>query len=102
MIELEKFVLNDTALMIASGKLATLGEELDKQCMSISDRAKFIQLQSDQVVLFTFKGKTDLAIVTLETILSSCATLHTLCTSIAALTAEMDALQAIAYRVYAR
>ena len=83
--------------MIARGKLATLGEELDKQCMSVSDRAKFIQLQADQVVRFTFKCKTDIAIVTLETILYSCATLHTLCTSIAALKVEMDALQANAW-----
>ena len=94
---IESDTINDDALMIARGKLATLGEELDKQCMSVSDRAKFIQLQADRVVQFTFECKTDIAIVTLETILSSCAALHTLCTSIAALKAEMDALQAIAW-----
>ena len=89
--------LNDDALMIARVKLATLGDDLDKQCMTVSDRTIFIQLQADRVVQFTFECKTDIAILTLETILSSCAALHTLCTSIAALKAEMDALQAVAW-----
>ena len=93
----ESDTMNDDALMIARGKLATLKLAIHEKRHEVNNLTALIEFEASEVRRMFYVYESDITIAALETILASCATLHTLCTSIAALKAEMDALQAIAW-----